>query len=1148
MIAKPQLELDGRDARRLLEEILARRVGYTPEWLAPGKSAGNGLAAICAQYLEAIVQRLDQAPGKNKLAFLDLAGLSLIAAQAARAPVVFQLSEKATGGSAPAHTPIAAPPPPGSTQQLMFETERAVGVTAGKLTQVFSLWPGRDEYIDHSAALLAGEPVLPFATALRQPTPHHLYLSHPVLLALAGNVELAVEFELAARASNPLDILWEFWDGEVWRGFRSSTRECGAAAEDLDSTDGLTQSGHYILGADCAQAAKTKVNGIDGYWLRGRLTQPLPPDPSESLPLVDSVRISSSVDRALRGRLRVAEPVEAPRGFTRLAAINLPATPTLGGTVTNEAGQPVESAVVQLIDPAKPGQPAHTSSPTDSTGAYSIPNVDFSRSYLFNVTFAGIRFYGPDDTLKPHEAPSQAKPVVDLSIYAEGLKPDKAFADGTALDVSKPFYPLGQQPQPGTAFYFSNTEAFTKPGAKVRILLARTLSPQDQGGISGNPQELAHKLEWQYWNGRQWAPLAVTSNFTGSKLDLNRTELIEFTVPIDMMLTKVADQEALWVRARLQSGTYGFRQEVEFATGNTSSVSTSNSRFTYLVTQPPVLASFLIGYTWQYGPFHPTQTLTYNDFTYTDRTEAAIWPGTTFPPYERVTDVTPALYLGFDKKPPLDQLGIFFDIQEVWGEPVGPALVWEHWDGFAWERLPSDDETGNLRRAGIVNVLAQANDAALSRFGTPLYWIRARLKEDGPPGEPVLTGIFPNAVWATERRTIRDRAAGTSNGTPNQVFSVPQTPILPGETIEVRELSGARANVEWRILAMELFQGNPDSVRELERLLALEGTNPDVTLGILRLRRNRQKQVTEAWVQWQSRDFLFYSGPDDRHYALDRTQGRLMFGDGVNGRVPPPTAAVLIREMSSGGGSTGNVPARAISQMLGVVPGIEGVFNPHAAEGGADSETLEAARDRGPRTIRHRGRAIEAADYETLALEASPAVAIARAIPGRHPSGALRPGWVTLLIVPRSHDPRPYPTFGLREDVRKFLESRAPADLASLHRIQVTGPLYLPVDVSATIVAKDPSQSAAVEKAARAALEHFLHPLDGGPSGQGWDLGRDVFLSDIAAVLERTEGLDYVEELTLLRNGVPQGESLAVEATEIVAAGTILFKLREARP
>lgn len=1147
MITKPSVEIDGRTARTLLDEILARRRGYTPEWRADDGGAGSGLAAIAARYLEAVVQRLDQAPDKSKLAFLDLAGLSLIAAQAARAPIVFQLSDQTAGGSAPARTLVAAPPPPGASEQILFQTERSVGVTAGKLAQIVSLWPGRDEYIDHTKAFAAGLPIEPFATRLRELTPHALYLSHAVLLALSGDVELSVEFELQQGASSSLELVWEYWDGKTWRGFRSTSSQCGEQADDLDSTDGLMVSGTYVLATDCATADKTTVNGIEGYWLRARLVEPLPPDPNRALPDVDTVRISSTVNQALRGRIAVAEPAvprpappNTPSGAV-IALIEAPSVPTgprLVGKVTTDAGQPIEGAIVHLFGTDDPSRPAFSSLPSDVNGDYTIANVTFGRRYLFEATFADMRFSGPDEARQPRELPSAARSSVDVKLSVEGLKPDHAFADAAALDPSKPFYPLGQQPQPGSVFYFTNKEAFSKPGAKVRLYLARTRSPQDEGAIA-NATTLEHQVDWEYWNGRQWAPLAVTSNVQGSQRDFDRTEVLDFTVPEDMELLTVNQQEARWIRVRLQSGSYGFKHTLPFKT----SAGVPDSNFTYVAAQPPALAAFAIGYTWQYGPFHADRVLAYNDFAYTDRTEEAIWPGRTFPPFAPVADVTPTLYLGFDKKPPVDQLGLFFDIVET--PAAGPALTWEYWNGLQWLRMPAEDETGYLRRPGIVNVLAQANDTALARFGTARHWIRARLKEDGPPGEPTFTSLHPNAVWASERHTMRDLPVGTSAGTPNQLFVLTQTPILAGERIEVRELNGARANVEWRILAMELAGGDPAMLLELEQLLAREGREQDVASGPLRLRRNRQKHVTEAWVVWDSRPQLFFSSPGDRHYALDRAIGRLRFGDGTNGRVPPAGAAILVREMSVGGGSTGNVPARAITQLLGVVPGIENVFNPRAAEGGADGEAPTAVLERAPRTIRHRGRAIGGVDYEALAIEASPAVRIARAIEGRNPAGQRLPGWVTLLIVPYGKDRRPYPSFGLREHVRRVLERHAPAEVAALHRISVIGPTYLPIDVSAVVVPTDVSEAGAVEKRVRERLERFLHPLFGGPAGAGWDLGRDVYVSDIAAELERTAGVDYLEELTLLVAGEPQGEMVRVADEEVVAAGTIIIRIDE---
>ncbi|HSS95542.1 MAG TPA: baseplate J/gp47 family protein [Terriglobales bacterium] len=213
------------------------------------------------------------------------------------------------------------------------------------------------------------------------------------------------------------------------------------------------------------------------------------------------------------------------------------------------------------------------------------------------------------------------------------------------------------------------------------------------------------------------------------------------------------------------------------------------------------------------------------------------------------------------------------------------------------------------------------------------------------------------------------------------------------------------------------------------------------------------------------------------------------------------------------------------------------------AEGGADGETLDEFQVRAPQSLRNRGRAISLAGYENLAHEASAGVAVARAIPTLSPDGIRLPGWVTLIIIPHSQEPRPMPSFGLREEVQSYLEQNGPADIAAAHTIHVTGPTYLPVDVTAVIAPIDVTMAGEVEQAARAALENFLHPLYGGPGGKGWDLGRDVFISDIAAVLAEVDGVDFVEELSLSVNGVMQGDSAHIPQGQIVVAGQLQLNL-----
>jgi predicted phage baseplate assembly protein len=333
--------------------------------------------------------------------------------------------------------------------------------------------------------------------------------------------------------------------------------------------------------------------------------------------------------------------------------------------------------------------------------------------------------------------------------------------------------------------------------------------------------------------------------------------------------------------------------------------------------------------------------------------------------------------------------------------------------------------------------------------------------------------------------------------------------VLAGEVIDVRELEGGRAHVEYPLLVAELAAvgiSESDLVVELDAQTGAE---------------------TAVWVPWQSRPNLGFSGPGDRHYTIERTHGRVEFGDGVHGLVPV-VARDNIRArqyQSSQAGTAGNVPAGAITQVTSGLL-VSGVTNPRAAEGGAASESDDLVLARGPLTVRNRRQAVTAGDYEALAFEASPAVAVARAATAR--------GTVTVTVVPQSPDPQPEPSWELRREVEEFLRPRMPAAAGSL---SIVPPKYFEVGVSAVVVPRVVDQGGVVVAATRAALAQFLHPLTGGPGGNGWPFGRSVYLSDVAALVEGLEGVDHAAELSLLVAGAPAGEVVAVPADRLVAAG-----------
>jgi hypothetical protein len=1132
--------IDSRNVESLLNEFLERRLGYVPRWNPEPKSAGAAVGPIFARLLSAILERLNQVPAKDKLALLDFLGLRLVPAQPSRAPIVFQLNQGAPDSTAPEGTRLAAPPPPGSTQQIVFETEQDAAVAATKLVQAVSLWPGRDEYIDHSAALAAGTSFETYDPLQLTPTDHILYLGHQTLLAFAGNVHLAVTFDLLQGSSSRLDLTWEYWDGSVWRGFIESEGSClDLTGTGIDSTVGLTRNGAVHLDVDGAQAAATAVNGVTNYWIRGRLSQPLPPDPAVLLPIVNSINLRTQIDRKME--------INAGAKFTSLA----PGTDS-NFLVKDECGQTLGSATAPVFltiadtdDPTVAPLPVKILGPTSAVGGWTPGSFLFSPGHTYEFTVIYLGLVGTVFVPFEIESASKGSPAnVLVSLRVEGLVPDKAMCDGKTLDLSKAFFPLSSNPRAGSAFYFKQNEIFSKAGAQVQVYLDPVTPPDLSGPSVPTIESLPHTVNWEYWNGWEWTLLVQSGTNSG---EFTANEIVRFTVPQDFRSTIVNKEPGLWMRARLVSGIYGSEQAIAIPSGPT---------INYVQPRPPAVAVFRMGYTWIQGPFTFQNVLTYNDFQYEDHTDDAQVAGRSFSPYAPISETNPALYLGFDKKPPVNNFGIYADIVEQTGASEGPALVWEYWNGAGWQSAAVEDDTQELQLPGILNFIPAADGEALSRFGKALYWFRGRMKEDGEPQSSVINKLYTNAVWASQRETFNNSPIGASNGTPNQIFQFTQIPILPGQDIEVQELSGARANTEWRLVALDVTSGDSSAVAKLETMLAAEGPQTEVVLNVqmedsqegssasyIRLTRDKTKKVTGVWVQWIERQNFFDATPSSRDYVLDHASGRLFFGNGEAGKIPIAGAAIQAGTFRSGGGLAGNLAANTITQLLGSVSGVQSVTNPRSAEGGADGETLQAFSGRGPMTIRNRGRALTLSDYETMAKEASAGVAVARAIPTRDPGGHNLPGWVTLIIIPQSQEARPVPSFGLREEVRLHLEENAPADLATAHSIEVVGPDYLPVDVTGTLAPTDPREAGTVEQAALAALANFLHPLHGGPDGHGWDLGRGVFVSDVAAVLGDVRGVDYVEELSLFVNGVLQNDMVSVPAGKIVVAGQLQVSL-----
>jgi predicted phage baseplate assembly protein len=532
-------------------------------------------------------------------------------------------------------------------------------------------------------------------------------------------------------------------------------------------------------------------------------------------------------------------------------------------------------------------------------------------------------------------------------------------------------------------------------------------------------------------------------------------------------------------------------------------------------------------------------------------------------------------------------------------------IIWEYRALDRWRPLSEadgeiEDPTRSFTLEGIVRVSVPGPMATVAIGNLPeaLHWIRCRFVSGEFDEAPVLIGPLENAAAVAQRVPFWRRfdvATGAVMTAPP-----PGTPVTIDLELDddgrITRLEPAPDDGRPRIRVLEFAPPTATSpwivTLAADHALTGEGfPGHTAALGPVQVSDGAAQVATiepAGWERWDSRADLDASGPHDRHFTLDPTDGILRFGDGERGRVLPDGAHAIATFAATHAGQ-GNVRAgvswaiaddpwnRALLALAGHLPAtanarLTSLQNPVAARGGSDRESLEAVERRAAESLwaherliqllptvepvtldqtdrsavrtRHApARATTIADYERLAIDV-PGTRIRRARAWANLDPNLScydaDGTVTLVIVPSLPKGRPVPGRGLIRAVRRYLERRRVIGT----RLLVVGPEYLTVEVRASVRAHRNADSSQVESRIRSALEDFLDPLRGGPAGLGWPFGRDVYRSEIMAVIDGVAGVDHVSSCALVGDGVAAScDNLCVPPTSLVTSGSHALKV-----
>jgi predicted phage baseplate assembly protein len=468
-------------------------------------------------------------------------------------------------------------------------------------------------------------------------------------------------------------------------------------------------------------------------------------------------------------------------------------------------------------------------------------------------------------------------------------------------------------------------------------------------------------------------------------------------------------------------------------------------------------------------------------------------------------------YLGFDDAANLKGhiVQLEFSVEET--QAVGvrrsdPPWVWEcsigngQWAEVELSNLSDErDTTGGLNNpAGHLTLYLPLNFKADAVRGRTAFWLRCRFEQRRPEQglyaqSPRVTDVKAYTLGATTTTThavnVVGEILGASRGEPGQTFHLQHVPLLAlhdDETLEVEEI--------------------------------------------------RDREV--VFIPWQRVNDFSHSDRHDRHFTLDTSSGEVAFGPAIRqpdgrvqqyGRVPETDRLIRMSRYRHGGGTSGNVPVNKIQVLKTAVPYIADVTNLKRADGGRDSESIDEAKMRARREIRAQQRAVTADDYENLAKGADRTIARAKCLtPGKDSN--LPPGMVEILIVPAAFDALrngDRSKLYLSPDLMKTVDTYLDRYRLLTTTLRIREPRYIGLKVSAEIVVTDYAQPDVVRTRVLEQLRNFISPLNLGVAGDltdgdwdGWPFGRDLFISEIYALIQKVPGVKHVLDVRLAQRPV----------------------------
>ncbi len=526
------------------------------------------------------------------------------------------------------------------------------------------------------------------------------------------------------------------------------------------------------------------------------------------------------------------------------------------------------------------------------------------------------------------------------------------------------------------------------------------------------------------------------------------------------------------------------------------------------------------------------------------------------------------IYLGFNGKLENGPYHVYLSIIEKQELPeyIKRDLNFYYFSEKGWKKLFVIDNTNYFTKKGTINFYVPPDFKRSKLFGNELFWIKIEdtdnLFQENFHLLPNIDGLHLNTTLCVNSSLVEDELLHRDESNLDIlkfVFSnkpvISSVAMLPIRIEGAGQGDGEEEDEEEQVWIKEDLQISRQDRKILlknKRLLEINDT---------------LKSTVETWVRWvelKDSSLKTFAGDQkylekySRRYNVDRINGILtlepIFESNLQ-NIPYANSNVLtlsgkmdvtnIKDVKAtyrtGGGSFGNVHNGEIKKLKSLVPSIDSVINIAGGEGGSDSQSVENAMLKWPHVIMSKSQAVTVEDYENLVENQFMSVLRAKCFPTTDSNGQFKPGHILVIVIPKLEDKNkqmdiddvlkkdsgggpskmvsknkaPYPSIGLLENIKRYLESISSSIVTFSSNLHIRGPKYYGVFVSAQIYIKDINRILEIREKSLASLTRFLDPTIGGDDGQGWNLGKILNPSDVIRLFFEIKGISHVGKVVI---------------------------------